>query len=78
MRTSIIEKKQTAYKKLKFNSAYISDKDKSSYLWLLKTTFLNRGRGIHVFSELDELEKLFTDYYHGFKEQPIGKNSQLK
>ena len=22
----------------------------SSYLWLLKPTFLNRGRGIHIFN----------------------------
>lgn len=29
-------------------------KDKN-YLWLLKPTFLNRGRGIHVFSDLGQL-----------------------
>ena len=26
-----------------------------NYLWLLKPTFLNRGRGIHVFSDLQQL-----------------------
>lgn len=27
-------------------------------LWLLKPTHLNRGRGIHVFRDLDTLHKL--------------------
>jgi len=32
------------------------------YLWLLKPTGLNRGRGIHVFQEIDNLVELLIDY----------------
>ena len=45
--------------------------DDSSYLWLLKPTFLNRGRGIHVFSGLDTLVKLVNQYLNGQPEQDI-------
>lgn len=31
-------------------------------LWLLKPTHLNRGRGIHVFWELNTLNKLIKEY----------------
>lgn len=34
----------------------------SKFLWLLKPTFLNRGRGIHVFSSLETLAKLIQEY----------------
>jgi hypothetical protein len=34
----------------------------SKFLWLLKPTFLNRGRGIHVFSSLETLVKLIQEY----------------
>lgn len=44
---------------------FISDKD-SAYLWLLKPVNLNRGRGIEVFSSLEQLEKLLNEYYTGF------------
>lgn len=45
--------------------------DNSSYLWLLKPTFLNRGRGIEIFNELGQLEKLITDFYEGLEEKPL-------
>lgn len=31
------------------------DEETKSYLWILKPTFLNRGRGVVLFKELDEL-----------------------
>jgi hypothetical protein len=31
-------------------------------LWLLKPTHLNRGRGIHVFRDLETLHKLIKEY----------------
>ncbi len=37
----------------------------SNYLWLLKPTFLNRGRGIHVFNDLNNLEHLVNSYVFG-------------
>jgi len=33
-------------------------------LWLLKPTNLNRGRGIHVFRDLENLKELITKYCH--------------
>jgi hypothetical protein len=41
----------------------------SNYLWLLKPTFLNRGRGIHLFKDLHELEKLINEYSTGNHEE---------
>jgi len=37
-------------------------------LWLLKPTHLNRGRGIHVFNDLDTLHKLIKQYCIGKEE----------
>jgi hypothetical protein len=34
------------------DSTYLKD---DRYIWILKPTFLNRGRGIYLFSSLDEL-----------------------
>jgi len=34
-------------------------------LWLLKPTHLNRGRGIHVFRDLETLNKLIKQYCSG-------------
>ena len=36
-------------------------------LWILKPTSLNRGRGIHVFKDLDTLKELINSYVHGKK-----------
>ena len=38
-------------------------------LWLLKPTHLNRGRGIHVFREIDDLLKLMKEYSQGKDEE---------
>jgi len=37
-------------------------------MWLLKPTNLNRGRGIELFSDLQELEDLLNNYFEGFYE----------
>lgn len=37
-------------------------------LWLLKPTHLNRGRGIHVFHDLETLNKLIKQYCVGKEE----------
>ena len=34
-------------------------------LWILKPSHLNRGRGIHVFRDLDSLHKLIKQYCSG-------------
>jgi hypothetical protein len=38
-------------------------------LWLLKPTHLNRGRGIHVFRDLDDLHRLVKEYCQGKDEE---------
>ena len=38
-------------------------------LWLLKPTHLNRGRGIHVFRDLESLHKLVKEYCQGKDEE---------
>jgi hypothetical protein len=42
--------------------------DREPYLWLLKPTFLNRGRGIHVFNELEQLTQRISEYQNGYEE----------
>lgn len=37
----------------------------TAYLWILKPTFMNRGRGVSLFSSLSEFEKLIWKYYEG-------------
>lgn len=52
----------------------------SEYLWLLKPNGLNRGRGIKIFSNLDQLEKYINDYINQFKEsdKKIEETSNVK
>lgn len=45
-------------------------------MWILKPTFLNRGRGIHVFNSLVTLEKLMSDYTEGFEERTLKKQEK--
>ena len=47
-------------------------------LWLLKPTHLNRGRGIHVFRDLDTLHKLIKQYCIGKEEVTAKKKEQPK
>ncbi len=48
----------------------------SKFLWLLKPTFLNRGRGIHVFSSLETLTKLIQEYQEGYIEKSLAKKDK--
>ena len=40
-------------------NCYLSDEQE--YSWILKPTYLNRGRGIHLFNNLDTLVKLINE-----------------
>lgn len=44
-------------------------------LWLLKPTHLNRGRGIHVFRDMDTLVKLIKQYCSGKEEVSAKKRT---
>lgn len=35
-------------------------------VWILKATGFNRGRGIHVFNNLDDLRRLIREYTDGY------------
>ena len=54
------------YTRPKMKSIYTNG---SSYLWLLKPTGFNRGRGIQIFTTLDQLEKYINEYYEGVVEK---------
>lgn len=49
--------------------------ENKSYLWLLKPTSLNRGRGVRVFSELSTLKDYLKEYMQGFMEK-VGKEAK--
>jgi phosphoribosylamine-glycine ligase len=40
--------------------------EEGEYLWIVKPTCLNRGRGIQVFSRLDALTKFVSDNLCGY------------
>ncbi|KAL4506836.1 hypothetical protein ABPG72_001257 [Tetrahymena utriculariae] len=68
----IFQSVNTNYKKIKSNSyskpiLYPSfvNKDYCQYIWLLKTTIYNRGRGIELFSSFEQLEKQIKIYSDG-------------
>jgi tubulin monoglycylase TTLL3/8 len=52
--------------------------DDNNYLWLLKPIDFNRGNGIHVFSKLEVLEQLLTQYYNGFFQQQLKDDEKEK
>jgi hypothetical protein len=45
-------------------------------MWLLKPTHLNRGRGIHVFNDLETLKKLIKEYCMGKDEESWKKKTK--
>lgn len=45
-------------------------------LWILKPTHLNRGRGIHVFRDLDTLHKLIKQYCSGRELKKFNKQQK--
>lgn len=49
--------------------------EEGEYLWIVKPTFLNRGRGIQVFSKLDSLVKFITENITGYVEKSLNKDA---
>lgn len=52
------------YSKPSMSSTFIDDRYRA-YIWLLKATIFNRGRGIELFSSFAVLEKLIKEYSDG-------------
>lgn len=47
-----------------------------NYVWLLKPTDLNRGRGIQLFNSLENLEKLLIEFKNGVINEYTGSNKE--
>ena len=47
-------------------------------MWIVKPTFLNRGRGIQVFSSLVELSKFVSENIEGYIEKKLGESEEGK
>lgn len=65
---SDIKKKINQLSKPINNSCYYNQ---NSYLWLLKPTGLNRGRGIEIFDSLDTLEKMLISFLEHLNRKKI-------
>eukprot|EP00825_Cyclidium_porcatum_P044004 TRINITY_DN6355_c0_g2_i2.p1 TRINITY_DN6355_c0_g2~~TRINITY_DN6355_c0_g2_i2.p1 ORF type:complete len:1019 (+),score=216.06 TRINITY_DN6355_c0_g2_i2:1004-4060(+) len=68
--------KQTVYHSYDFSRPLMKEtfmRNENSYVWLLKPTNLNRGRGIEIFSTLEQLERLLNEYYEGVQEKIYNK-----
>ena len=50
--------------------------DEGGYLWIVKPTFLNRGRGIQVFSKLQTLYKFISDNLGGYTQKSLVKTEE--
>lgn len=57
--------KEEKKKKNKLNPNFSIGKN----IWILKPTMLNRGIGIHLFTDISELETLIIDYCKGVQEK---------
>lgn len=51
-------------------------RNENSYLWLLKPTGFNRGRGIQIFTTLEQLENYIREYYEGVVEKSLKQDKK--
>ncbi|CAD8135286.1 unnamed protein product [Paramecium octaurelia] len=62
------------FQKIQMNNTFLSED--STYMWLLKPTFLNRGRGIQIFDNLETLVKLVSEFQEGLKEKTLNQKDE--
>jgi hypothetical protein len=55
-------------------STYYSNDPEPTYIWLLKPTGLNRGRGIFIFDNLESLEKTLMEFLGGMNRKNYREN----
>ena len=46
-------------------------------LWVFKPNDCNRGRGVHIFSKLEDLKQLISEYVLGSNEQLLASKKVL-
>ena len=66
--------KKTIGKAPPITKAFIEEE--GEYLWIVKPTFLNRGRGIQVFSKLEALLRFLSENINGYVEKPLVKEEE--
>lgn len=67
-----VNQKSNIYSKPKMHPSFINSEN---YLWLLKPTGLNRGRGIQIFNSLETLEKYLFEQCEGVDQYQFGANN---
>ena len=60
---------ETSFLKPKFDITHSSQD--GTYLWFLKPPDLNRGRGIKIFSTLDQFESSLLEFLEGYEIKPF-------
>ncbi len=72
---SDIKKKVNILSRPVNNTCYYNQ---NSYLWLLKPTGLNRGRGIEIFDSLQTLEKMLNSFLDHLQRKKFTQTNNLK
>ena len=57
------------YKNVKLKNSMVQD---DKFLWILKATGFNRGNGIHVFKNIEQLELILNKYYDQYQNKNMG------
>ncbi|EGR27130.1 tubulin-tyrosine ligase family protein, putative [Ichthyophthirius multifiliis] len=74
--------KSNFFSKPKMHNSFIDCLQENNYIWLLKPTVYNRGRGIELFNNLDQFQKFIKEYSDGIFDKNlllqnhINKNNQ--
>lgn len=63
---------ENAFTKPRMHRSMLSD---GEYVWILKPDGFNRGRGIELFSTLEELSKLLEAYSKGVNDYKIANTT---
>lgn len=64
------EDKAPLYAKMKMPASHFLGHN----IWILKATGFNRGRGIHVFNKLEDLQRLIKEYTDGTNVEVVVNN----
>ncbi|EAR86536.2 tubulin-tyrosine ligase family protein (macronuclear) [Tetrahymena thermophila SB210] len=68
------KEKPNPFSKPKMHESFANGEN---YFWFLKPTGTNRGRGIYIFNQIEQLEKYIQEYYVGMEEKPLTKKKEI-